>query len=260
MPVGPSTRFILAIALQSASKGKYVLFAHRQRTPDGEFLPILKRVKRTKPKKTELPKQKAPQNPKKLKLKSLHTIEDLARSHKEKQARLIYSVPIGYRPEAVPELIRDREMNVMLLDGIYLDTPLKAKYVCIPVALDGTPPDEKVSVCGVVFLFKRVSDINFWGNSWNVYERSNAQLELPPFRGVVLVYTKKSWAPKFAYDCNLPKPTVYELMRRHEKEKERKKPRWIRNHREEYREGSVWHIYTPMGGDSRYKMGGKRHP
>lgn len=36
MPVGPSTRFILAIALQSASKGKYVLFAHRLRVQDGE--------------------------------------------------------------------------------------------------------------------------------------------------------------------------------------------------------------------------------
>lgn len=137
MPVGPSTRFILAIALQSASKGKYVLFAHRQRMQDGEF-PILKRVKRTEPKKA---KQKVPQNPKKLRITKLTLNEDLARSHREKQARL------------------------------------------------------------------------------------------------------KS------------KPSPYEAKRRRKIEKELSKPRWIRNRREEYHEGSVWHTYTPMGGDPRYKIG-----
>ena len=137
MPVGPSTRFILAIALQSASKGKYVLFAHRQRIQDGE-LPILKRVKRTKPKKA---KQKVPQNPRKLRTTNLTHNEDLARSHREKQARL------------------------------------------------------------------------------------------------------KS------------KPSPYEAKRRREIEKELSKPRWVRNRRDEYREGSVWTTYTPMGGDPRYKIG-----
>ena len=137
MPVGPSTRFILAIALQSASKGKYVLFAHRQRIQDGE-LPILKRVKRTKPKKA---KQKVPQNPRKLRTTKLTHNEDLARSHREKQARL------------------------------------------------------------------------------------------------------KS------------KPSPYEAKRRREIEKELSKPRWVRNRRDEYREGSVWTTYTPMGGDPRYKIG-----
>ena len=137
MPVGPSTRFILAIALQSASKGKYVLFAHRQRMQDGEF-PILKRVKRTEPKKA---KQKVPQNPKKLRITKLTLNEDLARSHREKQARL------------------------------------------------------------------------------------------------------KS------------KPSPYEAKRRRKIEKELSKPRWIRNRREEYHEGSVWTTYIPMGGDPRYKIG-----
>lgn len=137
MPVGPSTRFILAIALQSASKGKYVLFAHRQRMQDGE-LPILKRVK-NKPRKTK--QKKIPQNPKKLRITKLTLNEDLARSHREKQARL------------------------------------------------------------------------------------------------------KS------------KPSPYEAKRRREIAKELSKPRWIRNRREEYREGSIWTIPTPFGGDPRYKIG-----
>ena len=136
MPVGPSTRFILAIALQSASKGKYVLFAHRQRVQDGE-LPILKRVK-NKPRKTK--QKKAPQNPK-LRITKLTLNEDLARSHREKQARL------------------------------------------------------------------------------------------------------KS------------KPSPYEAKRRRKIEKELSKPRWVRNRREEYREGSIWTIPTPFGGDPRYKIG-----
>ena len=137
MPVGPSTRFILAIVLQSASKVKYVLLAHRQRMQDGE-LPILKRVK-NKPKKAK--QKKAPQTSKKLRITKLTLNEDLARSHREKQARL------------------------------------------------------------------------------------------------------KS------------KPSPYEAKRRRKIEKELSKPRWVRNRRDEYREGSVWATYTPMGGDPRYKIG-----
>lgn len=244
MPVLKCAKLIQSKKAQKLRGGKIVPVV-----PDN-FTPQKVIKKRGKPQK-----QKTPQNPKKLKLKSLHTIEDLARSHREKQARLIYRVPISYRPEAVPGLIRDREMNVMLLDGIYLDTPLKAKYVCIPSSLNGASPDQKISVCGVVFVFKRVSGISFLGDNWNMYERSNAHLEFPPFRGVVLVHTKTSWAPKFAYDCNRPKPTTYELMRQRAKEKKQNKPRWLRERREEYREGSIWHTYTPMGGDPRYKIG-----
>lgn len=139
MPVGPSTRFILVVALQSASKGKCVLLAHRQRTPDGKFLPILKRVKRAKPKKAK--QKKPPQTPKKLRITRLTLNEELARSHNKKQAQL------------------------------------------------------------------------------------------------------KS------------KPSPYEAKRRREIAKELSKPRWVRNCREEYHEGSVWHTYTPMGGDPRYKIG-----
>lgn len=138
MPVGPSTRFILAIALQSASKGKYVLFAHRQRVQDGES-PILKRTKHSKPKKVK--QKKAQHHPKKLRITRLTHNEELARSHNEKQAKL------------------------------------------------------------------------------------------------------KS------------KPSPYEAKRRRAIEKELSKPRWVRNCRDEYREGSVWTTYTPMGGDPRYKIG-----
>lgn len=138
MPVGPSTRFILAIALQSASKGKYVLFAHRQRVQDGES-PILKRVKRSKPKKVK--QKKAPKTPKKLRITKLTLNEELARSHNKKQAKL------------------------------------------------------------------------------------------------------KS------------KPSPYEAKRRRKIEKELSKPRWVRNRREEYREGSIWTIPIPFGGDPRYKIG-----
>ncbi len=139
MPVGPSTRFILAIALQSASKGMHVLFAHRQRTPDGEFLPILKRVKQAKPKKAK--QKKPPQTPKKLRITKLTLNEELARSHNKKQAQL------------------------------------------------------------------------------------------------------KST------------PSPYEVRRRRKTAKELSKPRWLRERPTEYREGSVWSISTPVGGDPRYKMG-----
>ncbi len=50
------------------------------------------------------------------------------------------------------------------------------------------------------------------------------------------------------------KPSRDELERRKKTARELAKPRWMRE-QEEHHEGSVWHTYTPFGGDPRYKIG-----
>ncbi len=71
MPVDSTTRSLLALALQTASEGKYVLIAHRL-CIHPSHIPVVRRNKSKKKKRHTI---------------KLSLAEDLARSHNRKQAR-----------------------------------------------------------------------------------------------------------------------------------------------------------------------------